>query len=136
MRVAELSITNVGQAVLLSFVPAVPELRKPEEGLRALHLLSDHLGHHVTRVHVDRADRHNFLAVSRGQVAQQHGDEGVELRDLNHTEWPQLNTFRPFFLLGNEDCFMLRGFLSSVSIKRKNSSNRVIKIMKLYRFLD
>lgn len=43
------------------------------------HLLTDHLGHHISGVDVDGADGHNFLPVTRCELANQHGDERVEL---------------------------------------------------------
>ena len=42
----------------------------------------DELEDDVTRVHVDGADGHDLLAVALAEVAQQHGDERVELCDL------------------------------------------------------
>ena len=82
MRVSELGVADVGEAVPLRVVPAVTQLRQPQERLGAVHLLCDHLGHHVTGVHVDGADRHDLLTVSRRQVSQQHGDQIVQLGDL------------------------------------------------------
>ena len=45
-------------------------------------LLQDHLGHHVTSMHINGTDGHDVLTVSLGEVTQQHGDEVVELLDL------------------------------------------------------
>lgn len=46
------------------------------------HLLSDHLGDHVPGMDVDGADGHDLLPVAAGKLANQHGDQGVELRHL------------------------------------------------------
>ena len=67
----------------------MPELAEPDEGLGVVHLLLDELGHHVSGVDVDGADGHDLLPVSRGQVAQEVGDQGVQLGHLGTT--PRLN---------------------------------------------
>ena len=54
VRVAELSVTDVGETVELLLVPTMTQLRQPRERLRVLHLLSNQLGHHVTVVHLRR----------------------------------------------------------------------------------
>lgn len=41
------------------------------------HLLTDHLGHHISSVDVDGADGHDFLSVARCELANQQGDKGV-----------------------------------------------------------
>lgn len=46
------------------------------------HLLSDHLGHHISGVDVDGADGHDLLPIARCKLANQQGDEGVELGNL------------------------------------------------------
>ena len=62
--------------------PPVPELAEPDEGLGVVHLLLDELGHHVPGVDVDGADGHDLLPVARGQVAEEVGDQRVQLRHL------------------------------------------------------
>lgn len=46
------------------------------------HLLRDDLVHHISGVHVDGADGHDFLPVSGRQLPDQHGDECVQLVHL------------------------------------------------------
>ena len=82
MRVAELRVADVGEAVVDQLVPAVAQLREPEERLRAVDLLGDQFADDVARVHVDRADGHDLLAVAAAQLADEQVDEGGELADL------------------------------------------------------
>ena len=82
MRVGELGVADVGEAVAHVVVPAVAELRDPDEGLRVVHLLEDDELHYVARVHVDGADGHDLLAVTSRQVADQHDDQVVQLDHL------------------------------------------------------
>lgn len=42
----------------------------------------DHLGHHVSRVHVDGADGHDLHPVASVEVPNEQGDERVQLTDL------------------------------------------------------
>ena len=58
------------------------ELRLPHEGQRALDLVRDEFYDDVSRVDVDGADGHDFLAVALGQGAQEEGDQVVELGNL------------------------------------------------------
>lgn len=48
----------------------------------APHLLSDHLGHHVSCMDVNGADRHDLLSIARCKLPNQHGDEGIKLGHL------------------------------------------------------
>ena len=61
----------------------MPQLAEPGEGLGILHLLLDQLGHHITGVDINGADGHDLLAVTRGEVPEEVGDECVELQDLS-----------------------------------------------------
>lgn len=82
VRVQDLRIANVGEAVLDLVVPAMAELRQPHEGLRAVHLLQNHLGHHITCVDVNGAHGHDLLTVAFRQIPDQPVDERVQLLDL------------------------------------------------------
>eukprot|EP00964_Phaeocystis_antarctica_P078965 scaffold49143_cov40-Phaeocystis_antarctica.AAC.2 len=84
VRVTELGIADVDEAVLLLVVPAVLELRLPGEGERAVdlvvveleHLVRVRVGvrleHNVARVHVDGDEGLDLDALLLGQVAQHH----------------------------------------------------------------
>lgn len=82
VRVAELSVTNVGIAVLVVVVPPVSELRQPGEGLRAVHLGGNQFAHHVTSMHINGTDGHDLLSISRGQLTQQQSNQVVQLLHL------------------------------------------------------
>ena len=82
VRILELSVTDVSKAVLLSLVPAMPQLAQPGEGLGILDLLGYQLGYHITGVHVDGADCHNLLPVSLAEVTKQQSDQCVQLGHL------------------------------------------------------
>ena len=58
------------------------QLAEPDEGLRVLHLLFDHLLHHVSGVDVDGADGADALALCLGKVPQQQSDERGQLAHL------------------------------------------------------
>jgi len=83
VRVSELRVADVGEAVLLLVIPAVSQLRQPRERLRVLDLLRDQLADHVAVVNLDRADGHDLLSIARRQFADQQHDECVQLRDLS-----------------------------------------------------
>ena len=74
VRVPELRVADVGEAVADAVVPAVPELAEPQEGLRVLHFLLNQFGDHVSGVHVDGTDGHDLLTVAFWQLANQHAD--------------------------------------------------------------
>ena len=76
------SIATTPQLLGVFSLPPVPELAEPDEGLGVVHLLLDELGHHVPGVDVDGADGHDLLPVAGGQVAQEVGDQGVQLGHL------------------------------------------------------
>ena len=72
-----------GQPYQLSIIFApVSELAEPQESLRTIHLLCNHLCHHVSSVHVNSANSHDPLSVSLGEVSQEEMDEGVQLVHL------------------------------------------------------
>ncbi len=82
MRVSELSVTDISEAVLLVIVPSVSELGQPGERLRIVHFVCDQLGNNITRVHVNSTDCHNLLSVTMGQITKQHGNQGIQLVHL------------------------------------------------------
>ena len=83
MRVAELGIADVGEAIFLLLIPAMAQLREPRERLRVLHLLRDELGDDIAVVHLNGTDGHDLLSVAFGELSNQLGDENVELGDLS-----------------------------------------------------
>ena len=89
MRVSELSIADVDEAVTLNVVPAMSQLTQPEERLRVVNLLRDQLRDDVTRVHINRTDRHDVLAVALRQFADEVMNESHELIDL--CRWNTVN---------------------------------------------
>jgi len=82
VRIFELRIANVCEAILLPLVPPVPQLALPLERLRALHLGLHQLGDDVPGVHVNRTDGHDFLPLLLGQLSDQQRDQRAQLRDL------------------------------------------------------
>lgn len=110
----KLGIADVHVAVPAFVIPAMPQLRQPRKGLTVCHLqghkhlecqaantqqsracFSSYLliyetGHHITSVHVNSADGHDFLPVPWGQISKQHVDEWVQLCDLADNKWVNL----------------------------------------------
>jgi hypothetical protein len=84
MRVAELGVANVDEAVLLLVVPAVLELRLPGESEGAVHLVVDELEDDVARVHVDGDERLDLDALLLAQVAEHHVGVRGEAREDEH----------------------------------------------------
>lgn len=45
-------------------------------------LSGDHLGHHVSGVHINGADGHDFHSVAGAEISNEQSDECVQLADL------------------------------------------------------
>ena len=58
------------------------ELGQPGKCLRVVHLGRYHLGDDVSGVYVDGTDGHDLLTVARGEFADQHADQGIQLANL------------------------------------------------------
>ena len=82
MRVFELSITDIDEAVVLHVVPPMPQLTQPQKRLCIVHLLSNQLADDVSRVHINGTDRHDLLTVTFRQFADKMVDEGTQLVNL------------------------------------------------------
>ena len=55
----------------------VSELGEPKEGLCIVHLVRNHLLHHISGMHINGADGHDLLAITFSQFPQQVSDEGI-----------------------------------------------------------
>ena len=105
MGILELSVADVGEAVAKVVIPSMTELGHPDEGLRVFNLFGDDLRHHVAGVHVNGADGHNFLAVSRRQVADQHVDQVIQLIDLKQNRLISVSNIVVFWHCNKGLCF-------------------------------
>lgn len=68
--------------VLHSVMLPVSELRLPLKTRRILRLHRDHLRHDVPRVHVNRANCHDFSSVAFVQFPAEYHYQSVQLTDL------------------------------------------------------
>ena len=64
MRIFELCVANICEAILFLFVPSVPQLTLPLKGLRALHLRLHQFRHDVPRMDIDGTDGHDLLSLA------------------------------------------------------------------------
>ena len=83
MRVLELSITDIDEAVVLHVIPPMPQLTQPEKRLCVVDLLSNQLADDVSCVHINGTDRHDLLTVTFRQFADKMVDEGSQLINLS-----------------------------------------------------
>jgi len=82
VRVQELGVANVDIGVAVDIAPACAQLRLPRKGTSRIGLHQNHFEHDITSVHVNGTNGHNLLTIALWQVAEQKGDEIVELSNL------------------------------------------------------
>ena len=82
------------------------KLREPEKGLRALHLLSNHLLHHIPSMDIDSTDGHDLLSVPLLQLSKQKCYQCIQLYHLPSEKYMDVVQSNHFCVSGLEVTFV------------------------------
>jgi len=82
VTILEFCVANIGKTVLLHIVKAMPQLRLPHKRGARIQFGLNHLGDHISRVHINGAYRHYLLTIAFAKLTQQKRYKQTQLRYL------------------------------------------------------